>query len=117
MTCDFITVLRSRGPRLAKRISLDAQIECYDHARLFDVATVPVAGLDHLALHLGHLAARPRVCIVRGRLIDGDVARRVRRLVHTDPKTGAAATLTDAPHQWIALDFDSGTGLNIKKAA
>jgi hypothetical protein len=31
----------------------------------------------------------------------------VRRLLHTDPKTGDPPTLLDVPRRWVALNFDS----------
>jgi hypothetical protein len=107
MAGDTVTVLRSRGRRLAKLIGADGTIENYDSARLFDLFSVPVGGLDDLHELLVQLLDKPDCCIVRGAIADPSLTRGARRLVYPDPETGDRPTLIDAPRRWLALDFDS----------
>jgi hypothetical protein len=103
---DSITVLRcARGLRLAKMIRSTGMVD-YDSTRTFDAWEVKVATFDDLCGIILRLIDRPRFCIVRGALINGPKATKIRRLVHADPKTGDAATLRDVPHRWVALDIE-----------
>jgi hypothetical protein len=102
-----ITVLRcEQGRMLAKTIRGDGSIIPYDQAKYFDAVEVGVADLDHLTHHLAFLSHRPRCCIVRGALVDGPRATRIRRLLHVDRETGDRATLRDVPRPWAMFDFD-----------
>ena len=56
------------------------------------------------ALH--GLVPRWDCCVVRGQLIRGEQAKRIRRLVYRDAKTGDEPTLIDVPRRWLALDSD-----------
>ena len=103
---DNITILRSRGRRLAKLIRANGTIEAYNSARLFDLITAPIPGLDALESALRWLTARSDCCIVRGAIVAPSRARGVRRLLHQDPDTGDRATLRDVPRRWLALDID-----------
>jgi hypothetical protein len=103
---DTITVLRARGRRLAKLIRDDGTIDSYDSARLFDLVSLPVAGLNVLAQLLEILEQRPDCCIVRGAIAAPLRTRGVRRLLHFDPATGDAPTLCEVPRRWVALDID-----------
>lgn len=104
---DQLTVLRSRGRRLAKFIAADGEIIGYDSARTFDAEEITVTGIDDLAARLRWLAREPERCIVRGALADPNYRIGIRRLVHPDPKTGEVPTLREAPRHWLALDFDA----------
>src|ERR1700693_5946000 len=96
---DTITVLRcARGLRLAKMIRSTGMVD-YDSTRRFDAWEVEVATFDALSGIISRLIDRPRFCIVRGALINGPKATKIRRLVHADPDTGDAATLRDVPHR------------------
>jgi hypothetical protein len=106
-TGDNITILQSRGRRLAKLIGRDGCIVDYDSARLFDLAAVKVSGLDALESLLRRLARRSDYCIVRGAIADPLRTRKVRRLLHRDPQTGDGPTLCDEPRRWLALDVDA----------
>ncbi|MBP0493990.1 hypothetical protein [Roseomonas indoligenes] len=103
---DSLTILRSRGRRLAKLIRAGGDVEGYDRARLYDMHTLRFGDLEGLRDHLAALAHRPEHCVVRGAIVDPSHAKGVRRLVHPDKETGEVPTLTDAPRLWVALDCD-----------
>ena len=104
---DTITILRSRGRRLAKFIGADGSITGYDSARTFTASEYEIENLDDLHDALTWLASRPDRCIVRGALVDPDRASPIRRLLYDDPKTGEVATLRESPHRWLATDWDA----------
>ncbi len=106
MSHDTITILQSRGPRLAKTLHADGRITPYGNARLFDMAAEPLDGLHGLHALLRHLLARPDRCVVRGAIADACRTQQVRRLLHDDPAAGDTATLRDVPRHWLALDLD-----------
>jgi len=103
---DFLTILRSHGPRLAKRFGAGGGIESYDAARLFDLFEWPISNLDALAPVLHLLLTMPNCAVVRGAILDPARTVRVRRLLHADVETGEAATLREAPRTWLALDVE-----------
>jgi len=105
-TSDTLTVLCSRGPRLAKLIRADGDVENYDRARTYNMHALHFDGLESLRGEVGALAHRPKHCVVRGAILDPAYTVGVRRLVHPDKKTGELPTLTDAPRRWVALDCD-----------
>lgn len=104
---DRITILRSRGRRLAKLVRASGEIDGYDSARTYDGVAYDIADLDDLAGYLRWLASWPDHCLVRGELIDPNNAKAIRRLVHSDPKTGDAPTLREVPRRYVGLDFDA----------
>ena len=99
-----LTVLHSRGRRLAKLIDGDNNISSYDDARTFDMTERTFADLDDLHVLLCELSERRDCCAVRGGIADPARTRAVRRLLHADGD--AAPTLVDAPRAWLALDID-----------
>ncbi len=101
-----LTLLRSRGSRLAKLWHVDGTCEGYGLARTFDLAPVPLDGLDALAALLARLQGQPDRCTVRGAVADPARTCGVRRLLHTDPETGEAPTLRPVARRWFALDLD-----------
>jgi len=103
---DSITILHSHGRRLAKAIHPNGQVDAYDKARTFDIGTVAVRDLDHLAARLAKLATRPDLCIVRGKPVDPARTNSVRRLFHPDAKAGDDPTIEDGPRCWVALDVE-----------
>jgi hypothetical protein len=105
-TPDTLTVIRARGRRLAKLIRADGTVEGYDDAKHFDLFTVLVQDLAALHRLLGHLLHRPDCAVVRGEVANPDQVRRVRRLLHPDPKTGEAPTIREAPRVWLAIDVE-----------
>jgi hypothetical protein len=107
---DMITILRcARNLRLAKTIRADRTIVDYDQTRTYDGWSVPLSGLDDIHALLGKIIYNPRLAAVRGELLESP-AHNIRRLVHTDPKTGDTPTLHDVPRQWLALDIEGVQG-------
>lgn len=104
---DQITILRSRGRRLAKLVRTNGDIEGYDSARTYDGVAYDIADLDDLAGYLHWLASWPDHCLVRGELIEPDRAKGIRRLLHVDPDTGDQPTLREVPRRYVGLDFDA----------
>lgn len=107
MSTDQITILCSRGPRLAKLVNADGEITPYDRARTFDLFERPVDDLAGLGAWLRWLSDQPGCCVVRGAILDPARTRGVRRLLSRDPKTGGGPTLCDVARWWLALDVDS----------
>ena len=101
---DSITILRTRGRRMAKLILADGTIQSYDDARTFDMARRSVADLASIGSLLHILLGCPDCAVVRGEPIGA--MHGVRRLLFADPETGDAATLNDVPRQWLALDVE-----------
>jgi hypothetical protein len=106
MSTDTLTILRSRGRRLAKLIRAGGDAQGYDSARTYDMHAVTFDGLDGLRDHLAALAHRPEHCVVRVGILNLSHAVGVRRLLHPDRETGEVPTLVDAPRRWVALDCD-----------
>uniref|UniRef100_UPI0034A593D5 hypothetical protein n=1 Tax=Rhodovarius sp. TaxID=2972673 RepID=UPI0034A593D5 len=101
-----ITLLRAKGPRLAKTLHPGGIFTPYGDARTFDMTEAPVASLEGLHGILAKLLPRPDLCVVRGAIADPARAHGVRRLLHPDPETGDLATLREVPRRWLALDLD-----------
>jgi hypothetical protein len=99
---DSITVLRSRGPLLAKRVGADGITR--DDAKHFDVYPTPVSGIDDIQRLLHRLIVAPRCCAIRGELIDAQGRHGVRRLLYDDGDD--RATFRDIPRRWLALDVE-----------
>jgi len=104
---DCMTVLRSRGGRLAKLVRPDGVILGYTAGKWFDFEVCPVAGLADLESLLRRLATRADCAVIRGEPIDPTACRRVRRLLYPDRETGDPATFQEVPRQWLALDLDA----------
>jgi hypothetical protein len=102
---DTVTIVRSYGPRLAKRIT-PAGIEGYDNCKRVDLFERRIDGLADLEELLQQLAARPDCAVVRGAVADSARVRNVRRLLYADSKTGDPASLIETPRCWLALDLD-----------
>ena len=104
---DSITVLQAQpGLRLAKRVLPDRTFQDYDRARHFTGSTVALDGMDDLRSLIELLLRRPDRCVVRGKLINGDTAHGIRRLVYPKPETNDRPTLMDVPRRWLALDAE-----------
>lgn len=109
---DFITVLRSAGPLLAKRWGADGRIEPYGNA--LQVRPIEHAVGDLAALHdqLQRLAGDARSCVVRGRFVGTAAAAAA---LAGDPKADGlrdgytlrrGSVFIDVPHHWVMLDVD-----------
>lgn len=103
---DTLTVLHAPGRRLAKLLHPDGRADGYDRTRHMDGYTVPVPDLTGLLALLQRLLPRPECCIIRGGLLAGDHAARIRRLLYPDRETGDLPTLRDVSRRWLALDME-----------
>jgi hypothetical protein len=103
---DSLTVIRAHSRRLAKLIREDGTIEGYDEAKHFDLFNLPVSDLAGVHRLLHHLLHRSDCAVVRGAITDMGRVRRVRRLAHSDQKTGDEPTLLDVARRWLALDME-----------
>jgi hypothetical protein len=106
MPDDSITIVRTYGPCLAKRVHADGTIDDYDQAKTFDLREWPLDGLGAIDDLLSRLCGRPDLAVVRGAVVDPARTRHVRRLLHPDRNTGEAPTLRDIPRRWVAIDVD-----------
>jgi hypothetical protein len=103
---DTLTILRcAKTLRLAKTIRPE-KIDDYGSARIFDGWTKQLKNLDDLEALLSRLIHSPRLCVVRGELMNAPRATGFRRLVHPDPETGDQPTLRDTPRRWLAIDAE-----------
>jgi hypothetical protein len=102
---DTITIVRSYGPRLSKRIT-PAGIEGYDNAKRVALFERRLTGLGDLEELLCRLGGRPDCAVVRGAVANPARTCGVRRLLYPDPKTGEQPTLVECPRRWLALDID-----------
>lgn len=107
MNSDTITILRSRGRRLAKLVKADGAIIGYDEAKTFTAIEHDVESLDDLHRALVWLSTRPDRCIVRAALINPTITGPIRRLLYADRETGDHPTLYEVPRFWIATDWDA----------
>jgi hypothetical protein len=103
---ESVTILRSRGRRLAKTIHADGSITPWDEAKIFDLIEVPIADLAALERLLRRLERRPDCCVVRGKPADPERVCGVRRLLTPDRETGDQPTLVEVPRRWVPLDID-----------
>jgi hypothetical protein len=103
---DTVTIVRSYGPRLAKRIT-PGGVEPYDNAKRVDLFERRIGGLADLEELLRQLEGRPDCAVVRGAVADRARIRGVRRLLYPDLKTGEQPTLAERPRHWLPLDFDA----------
>lgn len=117
---DTLTVLRSAGPRLAKRWRADGTIEGYEDARQVRVSSLEVRDIATLSAALRSLEDDPRACVVRGRyvgdeaarpLVEAELARDARRGKSPErPRKGytlrRASLFTDAPSHVLIIDVD-----------
>ncbi len=107
MNADTLTILRSRGRRLAKLVQADGEITGYDEARTFTAIEHDVENLDDLHRALVWLSTRPDRCIVRAALINPTITTPIRRKLYPDRETGDQPTLYEVPRYWIATDWDT----------
>jgi hypothetical protein len=101
-----VTILRARGRRLAKTIHPDGTIDQYDYVRTVDLIEHPIADLAALEKLLRLLERRRDCSIVRGKPVDPNSVKAVRRLLYPDRETGEPPTLAEVPRRWVSLDFD-----------
>ncbi len=116
---DFVTVLESSGPRLAKKWLGNGDIQATDRAKWFRVHEHRLSGPLALSNLLKEIESDPRRCIIRGKL-RSDWRERLEdiRLQEkakgewTAPPPGdhwvlrRAELFEDAPHHWMLGDED-----------
>lgn len=95
-----VTVLRTRGPKLAKTWRADGTIADYDNAKSYTVRTLPVANLNDLYALLQRQAGQPRECIIRGAPAVADLP--TGQVVERNLDTFA-----DQPSRLFMLDVDN----------
>lgn len=83
----------------------------YDNIGTWVGREVPITGLADLREKLALVEARPKACIVRGRIRDGIEPSKMarRKFPRFDPKTGEVtepATIEECPRSWIMVDWD-----------
>jgi hypothetical protein len=100
MSARAVTVLRSKGPLLAKRFTDERDVS-YEDAKHFVAEERRVEGLRDLARLLHQLQHQPRACVVRGAIRPGADPDDLLRRLH-----GEGAGLVDVPRQWLAFDVD-----------
>jgi len=94
---DRLTVLRSFGPALTKRVRPDGSLVPYGNARHFRVREARVHSLATLVGALDRLRRDPRAAVIRGAPVEGlDRGRALRRKVNFAP----------AARRWLAADVD-----------
>lgn len=100
---DFLTVLRSKGPVLAKTWSA-AGIKGYDRAKNFTASAVPVGSIRDVHASLIALEVSPRACVIRGRHMTWDLGDEDPPIVETERTLD---DFDDIPHFWVCLDVDN----------
>jgi hypothetical protein len=111
MSADILTILRTEGGLATKQIRPEPKtgkliVTGYGRARYFSVQEQPIADLMSLSAALGNLTRAPLCFVIRGAPLPGIDRARCRRLRYPDPQTGEAATFTEAPRHWFAVDLD-----------
>jgi hypothetical protein len=108
---DLLTILKTEGGLATKQIRAEPKtgeliVTGYGRAKYFSLQERPIADLASLSAVLADLTRAPLCFVIRGAALPGIDRARCRRLRHPDPHTGEAATFTDAPRHWFALDLD-----------
>ena len=103
---ETITVLHAPGRRLAKLVHSDGHADAYDQSKTMNAYTMPLADLATLLALLHRVLRNPECCAIRGEVLAGERAYRIRRLLHPDTETGDLPTLQDVPRRWLALDME-----------
>ena len=102
---DTWTILRSRGPRLAKLHTPEGTLG-YERAKVFQWTTVEVESLSDWAEILRKLESKPLQCVIRGVVREGITSKLVER---------NAQTFQDPGHHLIPLDLDDDEGRTVSE--
>jgi hypothetical protein len=100
------------GLDATKRIRRDRKtskiiVTDYGRETFFGAAIADVNGFSHLCRCLDDLTQQRTVFVIRGTpLPNVDLNKKMRRLLHPDPKTDDGATFGPAPRSWFAVDID-----------
>lgn len=105
---DFLTVLKSAGPKLTKTFDGDKVIP-YDLAKNFSIDTFKANDIRTLSSTLEFLGAKTLRCVIRGQFIGEERARplapQARRGLY--PRTNEL--FEEVPHHWVMFDIDRYT--------
>ncbi len=105
---DALVIVRSAGPRLAKRHErqVDGTIhsEAYEDAAHFSASATQSESIEALARFLERLSGDPRRAVIRAAPRASADPRHMRRKLHDD--RDGPGTLVELPRRWAALDFD-----------
>jgi hypothetical protein len=112
-----VTVLRARGRRLTKRVTVDGGIIEYDDAQLFDPSEAwRLDSIEDLHDLIADLAGQPDACVVRGCLKPAFMDRpQVLRRIHDRPREGfvpswlpavVEAPFVEVPRIWTMIDLE-----------
>ena len=108
MSADTITMLRSFGGVLTKRIWMRGasyHVEPFSAGTWYSVRSMPIASFAEAAAALEEASRDPKSAIVRGALLPSVDPHRCRRLSDR-ARHGEAVTFAPAARRWIALDVD-----------
>lgn len=105
---DFITVLKSIGPKLTKSFDGDNVIP-YGQAKHFSIEAIPVNSLADLSLGLKYLAPKPLRCIIRGSFKGDAVAQVVAPPARPGQYQRVGELFDEVPHHWWCADHDDFT--------
>lgn len=120
---DFVTVLRSNGPKFAKKIVTLQEVEGYQKALWVHAEERPINSILDLSTVLREIESDPRRCVIRGRLRDNwreimganwpqwakkyqEKYRHKLQRPEGDWVLRRAALFDDAPHHWVLFDSD-----------
>ena len=88
---DMVTILRARAWTLAKIIHADGTVDPYNYVCTLDLIEHPIADLAALEKLLRLLGRRRNCGIVRGKPVNPNHVKAVRRLLCPDLETGEAS--------------------------
>jgi len=106
---DFLTVLKSAGPKLTKVFSGDAVIP-YDRAKNFSSESLPIRNLSSLSAALLYLGGKPTRCVIRGAFVGEEQAQAIISARGLQVREGLYPRLNalfdEVPHHWRCDDID-----------
>ena len=102
---DFITVLKSAGPKLTKIFDGD-QVIPYADAKHFSIETLPINGIDDLSMHLLHLATKTLRCVIRGKFKGDAAAQTIAPPTRPGLYRRIGELFDEVPHFWWCADHD-----------
>lgn len=102
---DFITVLKSVGPKLTKSFDGDTVIP-YGLAKTFSIESMPIKNIDDLSMHLRYLAPKPLRCIIRGAFKGDAEAQTLAPPARRGHYLRVGELFNEVPHHWWCADHD-----------
>lgn len=102
---DFLTVLKSAGPKLTKIFNGDT-VTPYDTAKHFTIEPRGVQCIRTLSATLTYLGAKTTRCVIRGRFIGEERAREIAPPERAGLYPRTNALFEEVPHHWRCDDID-----------